>query len=69
MKDTLKKFDYIVFFNANTKFIRHITSEEFLPHDEEKFIGLLHFTYINKSNTIFPYERNSLSKAYIPIGK
>ena len=66
IKNKLKEFDYTVFFNANTKFKKIITPWEFIPKDNENLIWLLHFTYINKENKKIPYERNIISKSYIP---
>jgi len=66
-ENELVKYKYIFFMNANIICNEEI-GEEFLPKDE----GLLfvkHHGYYYIPNTIFPYERNSNSTAYIPMGE
>lgn len=70
VKEQLKDFDYVFFFNGNMEFIRPITGEEFLPTAEEGYIvAPLHSGNKRmKSNLEFNYERNPKSAAYIPYG-
>lgn len=69
IQNTLSQYDYIVFFNANVKFVANINEENFLPSDWQKYMALEHFSYYNTSVEKFPYDRNPLSKAYIPYGE
>ena len=59
--------DYLFFFNANLE-VKQDIDENFLPEDDELLV-CQHLGYFDVDNTDFPYERNSLSKAYIPFGK
>jgi len=66
-ENELVKYKYIFFMNANVICNEEI-GEEILPKDE----GLLfaqHFSFYNKSNKKFTYERNPKSTAYIPMGE
>lgn len=65
-KTLLEKHDYIVFFNANFQFKDFIFKKDFLPTENKNYMALLHFSYYNKINDTFPYDRNPDSKAYIP---
>ena len=65
----LSQFDYIFFMNANT-LIKSLVGTEILP--SAKNDGLVvtdHPGFYNKPNTLFPYERNLNSSAYIPMNK
>jgi hypothetical protein len=59
--------DYIYFFNANI-FIYDQINEEILP-DESGLVGVEHIHYAHRNNLSFTYDRNPLSKAYIPLGE
>lgn len=65
IENQLKKFDYIFFFNANTVFKSKIMFEEIPKSDLVLFTGLGHERY-KRFPSLFPYERNKKSKAYIP---
>ena len=62
IKDKLKDYDYTFFFNANMRFVAPV-GEELL---EERLTAVLHPGYFDKPEWRYPYERNKLSKAYIP---
>lgn len=68
IEDILRKYDYLVFANANMKCDSPIFSEEFLPRKElgESIAVTLHPGYVNKHITFYPYERRRISLAYIP---
>ena len=66
--ESLKKYDYLFFMNANCLFINEITSSEFLPTDKD-FLFVNHPIFYNKSNLEYTYDRNPNSKAYIPFGE
>lgn len=68
-KSELEQYDYIFFFNGNTQFLQAIFPEEIIPNKEESYLTGLSWSHIYKNNLLFPYDRNQLSKAYIPIGK
>ena len=71
VKEQLKDYDYVFFFNGNMEFVRNVTKEEFLPTEEEGFIvAPLHSGNKRmKSNYEFEYERNPKSTSYIPYGE
>lgn len=66
IKEKLLEYDFLYMFNANTKIIKDISEELFLPTREEGLVWVIHIGYINKNNLYFPYERRSWSTAYIP---
>jgi len=70
-KEKVFGMDYLFFLNANLLFLERITAEEFLPHNQEKFVGCLHPGYYNKPIEKFTYENNPKSKAYLSkeVGK
>jgi len=71
IKESLKQFDYIYFFNSNMLFLELI-SENFLPKknsQENGLIGVLHPGHFSKNHFWYPYDRNKSSKAYIPYVK
>lgn len=61
--DSLKKFDYIFFLNANMHFTLPV-SEEILP-ENEGLLAVLHPGFYNKNREQFTYEANVKSLAYI----
>ncbi|MBP8789835.1 MAG: hypothetical protein KBH01_00225 [Breznakibacter sp.] len=65
IKEQLKNFDYIFFFNANMRFLEVIGSE-ILPSKEEGLLVVKHPGYYNKSREEFTYEKNPESLAFIP---
>lgn len=72
IKEQLKAFDYIFFFNANMLFMQPITPEEFLPggKTDDGLMATLHPGYFNQPVSNFPYEQEQHeSKAYISKGK
>lgn len=69
IKEQLNKFDFLVFFNANFKFLSNV-NEDFLPNwKNERLIAWLHGWFYNKPRFLFPYSRNKKSTAYIPYWK
>lgn len=79
--DTLKRFhlinsikdildhDFIFFGNANMFFNQKI-DVEILPNDDNSLVGSLHPNFYQTTyDKSFPYERNSKSTAYVPIGQ
>lgn len=66
LKDQFSNLDYIYFFNANM-FIYTEINEEILP-DQSGLVGVEHIHYTHRNNLVFTYDRNPLSKAYIPQG-
>lgn len=67
VKEQLKKFDYVFFFNANMLFVAPV-GEELLPKDHE-VMAVVHPGFYNKPAILYPYERNKQSTAYIPRGR
>lgn len=70
IKDRLKEFDYIFFLNGNMVFVDY-AQEECLPKDENDglVVGVLQDLSAFKNPDKLLYERNPLSKAYIPYGQ
>ena len=67
LEEKTKHLDYIYFFNANM-FVYSKVEEEILP-DESGLIGVEHVYYTHRNSSLFTYDRNPLSKSYIPIGE
>lgn len=63
ISNTLEKYDYIFFFNANALFITEI-GEEIFP-SKEGLLVVQHPGYYNKRPNKFPLEKNPSSLAYI----
>lgn len=68
IENELEEFDYVFFLNANMLCIDYISSEEILPQDKD-LLGVISPGYYCKNPRSFPYERNKLSRAYIPYQK
>lgn len=71
IKEELKKFDYIFFFNANMIIASPINEKDFLQI-EQKQINLImvqHPGVYNQNPKYLPYCRNKKSTAYIPYNK
>ncbi|WP_052074736.1 family 6 glucosyltransferase [Shewanella mangrovi] len=65
IKEVLKDFDYIFFFNANASFKRKIYIEDIFPNDEN-LVGVQHPGYYGYRYLFLPYERRiKKSTAYI----
>lgn len=67
IKQILKDFDFIYFFNANTQFLSKI-DEDILPNANELVVAE-HFAMKNIDPILFEYDRNKKSEAYVPYGK
>jgi hypothetical protein len=67
LKEKTKHLDYIYFFNANMSIYSEI-GEEILPNESE-LVGVEHACYAHRNNIQFTYDRNPLTKAYIPVGE
>ena len=66
IKDELKKFSYIYFFNSNYLFQNVINEEDNFFSKDMKLVTLCWNKINNKESKNFTYERNKKSKAYIP---
>lgn len=69
ISESLKRFDYVFFCNANMLFVQPV-GRDILP-EKEGLMAVLHPTYFRRwPVSFFPYERNKKSTAYIaPYGK
>jgi hypothetical protein len=67
LKEKTNHLDYIYFFNANMSIYSEV-GEEILP-DENELVGVEHACYTHRNNSYFTYDRNPLTKAYIPMGE
>ncbi len=68
IKHEIEKYDYVFFFNSNTRFRKSVTEDEFLPTDEDG--GLIALTWKDsfKDADKFAFERRLESAAYVPYG-
>lgn len=67
IESELKKYDYIFFMNANIFCTRKIESWEILPR-EESLVVVAHIDFYGKNPDEYTYDRNPVSKAYVPYG-
>lgn len=68
IKEELKNFKYIFFFNSNMIFLDLVT-DEFLPNESEQdngLLGVLHPGHFDRNFFWYPYERKRKSAAFIP---
>lgn len=59
----LKSFDYIFFFNANSRLVKNVNPD--IIEQGKSLIGAIHPCYYNKSKEEYIYDRNSTSTAYM----
>lgn len=67
IKDQLKKFDFILFFNSNAQILKPIALKEILPDNNYNLVGA-QWPILNKLFKLpvfFPYEHRKASTAYI----
>ena len=69
IKDELKMYDYIIFMNANLIVQEKIEEKEILPTGKESLFVTLSPGPFDRTAYDFTYDRNPLSKAYIPMGE
>lgn len=70
IEKSLKNFDYIFFFNANTLFLRAINAKDLLPVGPGiNLVFALQPHMFHLPRDRFTYERNPRSSAYIPFGQ
>ncbi len=65
IKSKLEEYDYIVFFNANFKFLKKINCLEFFGIKNKKIVAGLHPLFINVPNSNYPTEKRKDSKCKI----
>lgn len=68
IKEQLAHFDYLFFFNGNTRFRETITEAEFLPTEAEGGLIALSWHTADEDPDLFGFERREHSVAYIPFG-
>ncbi|MBY0476810.1 MAG: hypothetical protein K2Q24_04125 [Chitinophagaceae bacterium] len=66
--EQLKDFDYIFFFNANMICLQDI-DDRILPNEQERLVVVKHPGFFDKDRSLFTYETNPQSLAYIPDDK
>lgn len=64
IKEELRDFDYLYFFNANMQFVSPV-GIEFLPK-HQGIAAVIHPGFYRRPSFLLPYERNKKSTAYIP---
>ena len=68
IKQDLIKYDYLFFFNGNTRFKTEITEEEFLPTKDDEGLVALTWHNVDENSDSFGFERREESSAFIPYG-
>lgn len=69
IKEQLKEYDYIFFFNGNTEIINTVKLNDLLPSDSDQKLVFAHHPHLfHKRKNEFTYDRNPMSLAYIPYG-
>lgn len=69
-KDLFEDLDYLVFFNANTKFIKHVEEQYFLPNEiNDGLVSVHHSGHYIMENRWDGYDENKLSISFIPINE
>ena len=68
-KEELKNYDYIFFFNANTKFMSEVGDEILPTQENDGLVTATHHGFYDKQPDEFTYDRNPNSMAYIPYGQ
>lgn len=68
IKEQLKLFDYLFFFNGNTRFKTTVTAEEFLPTASEGGLVALTWHDASEDPDTFPFERRQKSASGVPFG-
>lgn len=66
IKDQLRKFDYVYFFNANAQFLENVDLD-ILP-DDSGLVSDAHFHYVNRPLWKAGYERRRKSTAFVDWG-
>ena len=70
IKEQLKNYDYVFFFNGNSEIVRPILSTDLLPLENSQnlvFAHQPHLFHVKKHK--YTYDRNPLCLAYIPYNK
>lgn len=68
IENELMSYDFLIFFNANLLFLENVTADEFLPIKEsEHILACLHPVFYQKDKSVYTYEKNPESKAFIDI--
>jgi hypothetical protein len=65
----LAAFDYLIFFNANLRFVSTIAASDFLPRGNQRLIAAVHPAFFNKTPNTMPFERNPHSLAFVDNGE
>jgi hypothetical protein len=65
----LQSYDYIFYGNVNMYFNKHISNKILPDETQNNLVAVAHPGYYNKNNKEYPYERNSISTAYIKHGE
>lgn len=67
IEDELRDFSYIIFLNANCKFIDYISLTDFFGINKS-LVACIHPGFFNKDKSEFTYEKRKRSKAFIENG-
>lgn len=69
-RERLESLDYLIFFNANLRFLADVSAQALLPDTAqgEHLLAALHATFYHQPPHTYTYERNPLSTACIPAG-
>lgn len=66
IEQELRKLDYLYFCNANLQIMQDIRAEDVLPSETERLTAVLHPGFFTKDRSLFTYDNNPKSTAYIP---
>ena len=66
IKDTILKYDFAYFINANMRCVKEVKEEDFLPLATHENLAMVkHAGYYDKEVDKYPYEQNRDSLAYV----
>lgn len=65
----LKELDYLFFCNANMEFVSPIFREDLFLGGDKPLLAFKHPGFVDIHPRDFTYDRNPLSRAYIPVGE
>jgi len=68
ISNQLAELDYCFFFNANTLFLKPVSSKEVLPVAKQGYLVNLSFEgFLSRPKSLWPYDRNPASTAFMKL--
>lgn len=67
ISDELECYDYLLFFNANIRFVESVSSKELLPdgNKDNGLVGVQHPAYYKLGRWRYPYEKTRKNSAFL----